>query len=82
MMNLLYTNQENKEEKKSNSVSANPNSPSSPPYRHTNKNQPRVREIYINLYYYYYYKKIILKMSVFCVNYVLFYRATFSQKTE
>ena len=31
MMNLLYTNQENKEEKKSNSVSANPNSPSSPP---------------------------------------------------
>ena len=81
MMNLLYTNQENKEEEKQLSLSKSQLSQQSPPYKHTTNNQPRVRDIYNNLYYYYY-KNHIENVSFFCVNYVLFYRATFSQKTE
>ena len=81
MMNLLYTNQENKEEeKKQLSLSKSQLSQQSPLISilpTTNLELGISTTTYITTTI-----KIILKMSVFCVNYVLFYRATFSQKTE
>ena len=80
MMNLLYTNQENKEEKKQLSLSKSQLSQQSPLISilpTTNLELGISTPTYITTTI-----KIIVKMSVFCVNYVLFYRATFSQKTE
>ena len=64
MMNLLYTNQENKEEEKATQSQQIPTLPAVPPYKHTTNNQSRVRDIYNNLYYYYY-KNHIENVSFF-----------------